>query len=103
MSNSFNSTTQKLDKDLKLLSKLIVESKNNKSFLICLHLSNFKVPFYINKKNFTKSLKLSTKVVAFDMILLQELKKKKHKVTLLQFTNKSRINSKGYSCCGQVL
>lgn len=101
MSNSFNSTTQKLDKDLKLLSKLIVESKNNKSFLICLHLNNFKVPFYINKKNFTKSLKLSTKVCGFQYDLITRIKK--HKVTLLQFTNTSRINSKGCSCCGQVL
>lgn len=36
MLNSLNSTTQKLDKDLNLLSKLTVECKDNKTSLVCL-------------------------------------------------------------------
>lgn len=36
MLSSLNFTTQKLDKDLNLLSKLTVECKNNKTSLVCL-------------------------------------------------------------------
>lgn len=39
--------------------------KFTKAFSFAQILNHFKVPFYINKKNLTKSIKLSTKVCDF--------------------------------------